>query len=115
MKKRREPMTDHSRMLKPVQTISQDRAISYDSGEKRPEWLDPIGMSQLKLAVEKKAKTVAVHGVEYAITYGIKINLPASGDVRECVMLKRTDGHYVPFAYVSLWRILNFQFEEGKG
>jgi hypothetical protein len=115
MKKRREPMTDHERMLKPVRTISQDRAINYDSGQKRPEWLDPIGMSQLKRAVEKKDKTVVIHGIEYAVTYGIKTTLPASGDERESVKLKRTDGGYVPFAYVSLKRILNFQFEEGKG
>ena len=97
----------------PVSTVSKQQAEIFDYTPDR-DWLNPISMSRLKLAVEAEAKRVALNGTEYKITYGIYIDLPVSGDRRECVRLDRVDGGLAPFGYVSVARLKQFEFEENK-
>ena len=79
------------------------------------DWINPISMSMLQKAVKRKAATVVMNGIEYGITYDLYLDLPASGERREVVKLKRTDGGYAPFGYVSVSRIKRFQFEDEDG
>ena len=79
------------------------------------DWLNPINMAKLKHAVILEAKTVILDGNTFDITYGIMWDLPASGETRECVKLrKRGPGPQVPFGYVAMKTIMNFEFEEKK-
>jgi len=89
---------------------SEKQASYLDSKrDKSRDWLNPIAMSSLQRACKNRSNTVILNGVEYSITYGEMFKL-LSGD-RECVKLKRTDGHYAPFGYVSLDKIHRFIFE----
>ena len=91
-------------------TVGEKQASYLDSKrDKTRDWLNPIAMSSLQRACAAKKKTVVLNGIMFAITYGEIFKL-MSGD-RECVKLKRTDGGYVPFGYVSLDRIRRFKFE----
>ncbi len=101
-----------SRGIIPVETISTQQAFEIDNNRTRDrDWLSPISMSKLKLAVEKKAKTVELNGRMYNIEYGHVLNMRLTGK-RECVKLRRVDGGKVPFGYVSLDRLARFEFEE---
>lgn len=115
MRKRTEPLTEHSRVFGQVETIPERKALEYDINQKRRDWLDPIGMSQLKRAVEKKRDKAIIHGIEYNLTYGDSIRSKVLGNDNPVVKVKRADGILVPFGYVSIDRILKFEFEEGKG
>lgn len=76
------------------------------------DWLNPIAMSMLKSAVEKNAKMVVLNGLEFTITYGIIFTMKATGEERECVMLKRTGPQpSAPFGYIALKTIRDFEFE----
>ena len=103
-------LLDSGRALVPVSTTTTAKAIEFDT---RPDkiWMNPISMSQLQAAVKKRAKTVHLNGREYAITYGINFRSKVMDEDRECVKLKRTDGGYAPFGYVSMARIMAFTFE----
>lgn len=84
--------------------------------DKRPDndWLNPISMSMLKAAVEKKKPQVKLNDdVVYNITYGIMWKSKLIPDY-ECIMLKRADGKFGSFGYISMKRILNFDFEKGE-
>jgi hypothetical protein len=70
-------------------------------------------MSALKRAVEKKAKTVILNGHKFDITYGIVWKYKLSDDT-ECIKLKRSDGSSAPFGYVSVKKILNFEYENDE-
>ena len=82
--------------------------------EKSQNWLNPISMSRLQKAVAEDATEIVLEGIRYSITYGHTINFPASGEVRECIKLQRTDGQFVPFGYVSLKKIKEFDFAKGE-
>lgn len=100
----------------PPKTVTKKEAQIFDTSakpEKRKDWLDPIGMSQLQNAVQKKAKTAFIHGREYNLTYGIYQESPLT-ERYEVVKVKRKDGVLAPFGYVSLSRILKFDFEAGE-
>lgn len=76
------------------------------------QWLNPIAMSNLKRAVQKKKDRVILHGIEYRITYGHILTYTALRETVESIHLARTDGQFAPRGYVELRRILNFEFEE---
>lgn len=103
---------DSLRNWTPVNPSAKKDAELFDT---RPdsEWLNPISMGTLKAAVEKKQPQVQLNGELYDITYGItwpaKLVAPY-----ECIMLKRADGKFGSFGYISMKRILNFDFEKGK-
>jgi hypothetical protein len=83
----------------------------FDEREKM-DWLNPIAMSTLKRAVEKHAETVVLNGLEFSITYGIIFKMRATGEDRECVMLKRTGIQpSAPFGYIAMKTIMGFEFE----
>lgn len=77
-------------------------------------FLDPIAMSQLQRAYKGRKKTVVLSGIEYAITYGFKRHYPVSGENAEAIRLNRTDGKFIPMAYVAVKRILSFKFDEDE-
>ena len=77
-------------------------------------FLDPIAMSKLQRAYKGRQKTVVLNGIEYSITYGFKRRYPVSGEDAEAIRLNRTDGKFVPMAYVSVKRILAFKFDEDE-
>ena len=74
-------------------------------------FLDPISMSHLQRAYKGRKKTVKLNGIEYAITYGYTYTYPISGEKRDSIKLHRTDGALVPRGYISVKRILAFNFE----
>ena len=74
------------------------------------EWLNPIVMSQLQRAVLHSQKKVLLDGKEFSIEYGHQFGKVT--DSYECVLLQPTDGSYVPMGYVSLSKILAFEFED---
>ena len=67
-------------------------------------------MSALKRAVESKRKTVILNGNQFDITYGITWHYKLTEDA-PCIMLRRSDGEPVPFGYVAIKKILEFQYE----
>lgn len=94
----------------PVKIIPRKAEDIFDTSRKAKEWLDPIGMSQLQDAVLKNQDYAIIHGIKYNMTFG---HMFFRGE-RECVMLKRADGDFVPFGYVSLDKILAFDFENSR-
>lgn len=80
-------------------------------GEKY-DWLNPIAMSELQKAVRKRAATVVLNGTRFDIEYGILWKYAVTEDT-ECIKLSRADGGYVPFGYVSMKKILDFDFDNG--
>lgn len=90
--------------------VSKKEASVFDSRPDR-DWLNPISMSRLKDAVSEKAKKVVLNGVEFAITYGHTFTYKTTGEVVECVKLKRTDGGFVPFGYIALYNLDKFRFD----
>jgi hypothetical protein len=96
---------DERRNLAPTRPLTQQRADMLDSRTVVADWLNPISMSKLKRALKRKDKTVVLNGNEYSITHGYKFLDYA------CIRLKRTDGIYAPFGYVSIDKILRFEFE----
>lgn len=83
----------------------------FDSNPDR-DWLNPISMATLQRAVERSRKTVLLNGVEYSIER-VMWHSKLVGDY-PVVKLTRTDGEYVPFGYVSVKRIREFDFEKGE-
>lgn len=104
---------ESNRAKPPVSTSAPAVALMYEDVKDR-DWLNPIAMSTLQKAVKRKDKRVILNGVEFAITYGIKTTFKASGEIRESVKLKRTDGEFAPFGYVPIKTIKEFVFEEKK-
>ena len=102
---------DSYRASPPVTTTSARRALEFDV---RPDkiWLNPISMSQLKSAVMKKKNQVVLNGRLYDITYNQNWTSKITGEVREGIKLKRADGGFAPIGYVSIQRIMRFDFEE---
>jgi len=86
----------------------------FDESSKERDWLNPMAMSELQRAVKDKRTTVVLNGIEFEIKYEIKWHSKVL-NTRDCIRLKRTDGFYAPFAYVSMARILNFEFEDDNG
>lgn len=101
---------DDARNVPPISTASPSEALEFDQ---RPDkmWMNPIALSTLQRAVKRNQKTVLLNGREFSIEYGIYFDLPASGERREMVKLKRTDGSFVPFGYIAMKRIKEFTFE----
>ena len=64
------------------------------------DWMNPIAMSQLKVAVKRNHHTVVLNGTEFTITYlGEKIRLnPVRG--------------FVPMGFFRIKDVLDFEFEE---
>jgi len=77
----------------------------------KSDWLNPIAMSKLKSAVERKEKTVVLNGTVFNITYGEQFKSRLGMESTECVKLKRADGGFAPFGYVSLKRLEKFEFD----
>jgi hypothetical protein len=104
---------DSLRNYHPVKPLPAKDAQYFDD---RPDndWLNPIAMSKLKHAVERKKPTVVLsEGVQYDITYGIIWKSALIPDY-EVIRLKRSDGNFGSFGYISMKRILNFDFEKGE-
>ncbi len=112
MRPRNKTVEGH-RNWSPVETTTEERASVFDDRPDR-DWLNPNSMSALKRAVEKKAKTVTLNGNKFDIIYGIIWEYKLSDD-RECIKLKRSDGSFAPFGYVSLKKILDFEYEGHHG
>jgi hypothetical protein len=96
--------------------ISAARAKEVDAKrEASRDWLNPISMSKLQAAVKAKKNDVVLDdGLRYNITYGIKRTSAILGDELESIKLQRADGQFVPFAYISLKRIIDFDFAQGE-
>lgn len=92
----------------PHSTVQE--ASVFDSRPDR-DWLNPISMSRIKDAVSENKRKVILNGVEFAITYGHTFTYKTTGEVVECVKLKRTDGDFVPFGYIALHTIEKFRFD----
>jgi hypothetical protein len=76
------------------------------------DWLNPLSMSVLKRAVGRKDKAVVLNGHQFDIEYGHSFPSKLVTDHDgACIKLKRSDGSYAPFGYVSLARINRFNFE----
>lgn len=101
-------------MAKDDRTVSKQEAELFDSTSDSREWLNPIAMSQLQRAVKDEAKEVVLNGVKYLITYGYRHTYPASKETIDSVRLNRADGTFVPMGYISMKRILKFDFEKGE-
>ena len=101
---------DEHRSLPPASTSTERHAEFFDNNTKDKDWLNPIAMSSLKRAVAKKKKIVVLNGTEFSITYGIYFRSTVL-EPRESIMLKRTDGEFVPFGYIPIVRIQEFIFE----
>lgn len=97
-------------------TISKKMAAELDARrESSRDWLNPISMSKLQRAVKEKKKDVVLDdGVRYNITYGIKRTSKVTQEELESIKLKRADGGFVPFAYISMKRIEEFDFANGE-
>lgn len=106
------PHADQMRNVSPPSTVTVEKAQFLDTLRKGTDWLDPINFLALKSAVSRKKPTVVLNGNVFNITYDIYIDLPVSGDRREVVKLKRADGAYAPFGYVSVDRLNRFKFDE---
>jgi hypothetical protein len=78
------------------------------------EWLNPIAMDQLQTAVKGKKKEVVLDGVKYMIEYGFRRDYPVSKERIDSIRLTRADGGFVPRGYISVKRIMDFQFEGKK-
>ena len=96
-----------------IPTSSAKNAMEFDARGDR-DWLNPIAMSKLQVAVKARKDEVVLNGIKFSITYGQMFTFPASGETRESVKLQRTDGQFVPFGYVPIKRILEFDFEKGE-
>lgn len=92
----------------PPDTSTSRQKDVFDSRPER-DWMNPIAMSTLKSAVEKRAKTVILNGTEFSLTYRA-LELPLTGK-REVVRIKRTDGGFAPFGEVALETLEKFKFE----
>jgi hypothetical protein len=88
---------------------STKRQVDYFVSHFERDWLNPIAMGTLQHAVKERRQFVILNGIEFAITYLTK-KYPLTGE-REEVKLKRVDGLMAPFGFVSMKRILEFQFE----
>jgi hypothetical protein len=97
--------------MPPFGTMSKTDAVEFDE-HKDGDWLNPIAMSYLKDAVEKRASTVVLRGDRFNITYGFKRTYPASNETVESIRLTPADGGFVPMGYVSMKKILEFDFEK---
>jgi hypothetical protein len=104
------------RISKREQTMSKERAADLDARRQAArDWLNPISMSKLQRAVKNSADDVVLDdGIRYNITYGITRTSKVTGEVLESVKIERTDGQFVPFAFVSLKRIKEFDFAKGE-
>ncbi len=98
-----------------MSTVTKKRAAELDAKrEESRDWLNPISMSRLQRAYNDKEKDVVLEGVRYNITRGIKRTSKVTGEVFESIKLQRADGEFVPFAYISVKRIVDFDFAEGE-
>ncbi len=112
MKTKQPQRGDEYRTWQPVKTSTEQTADEFDNRKSRDrDWLNPIAMSSLKHAVEKKRKKVILNGQDFAIEYGYVIKLPITGN-RPCVTVSRSDGSMVPFGYIALDTLKNFVFEK---
>lgn len=96
-----------------TKTSTAKEAEVFDTSakpEKRKDWLDPIGMSQLQRAVQNRSKIAFIHGREYVLEYGHRHESKIA-ESYDLVKVKRKDGVMAPFGYVSLKKILEFDFE----
>ncbi len=99
---------DKHRASPPVSTSGRIQALEFDTNKlNSQDWLDPINMSALQRAVQKRAKSVVLNGNEFTVTYGHYI-VPDE----ESVFLKRKDGSFAPCGYVRISKILRFKFED---
>jgi len=104
---------DDIKSWKPVNTTSESGAMEFDT-RRDSNWLNPIAMSSLKRAVGRKQKKVILNGRNFIIEYGHVTKLPVSGD-RASVLVKPADERFmVPFGYIAIDTLKNFQFEDKK-
>lgn len=76
------------------------------------DWLNPISMSKLQRAVKRGDETVELNGTIFSIEV---VEWWSYYDgTRKSVKLKRVDGQFAPFGYISLKRILSFDFETSE-
>lgn len=94
--------------------MGESAAAEFDSAQGDRDWLNPINMSKLQKAVKRDETEVVLGGVRYSITYGFKRKYPVSHETVESVRLNRMDGQFVPCGYVSMKRILEFDFAKGE-
>lgn len=106
--------SDQMRGWSPIVTATTEQAEMFDT-RKDSDWLNPISVSSLQRAVKSRKKTVILNGDEFTISYGHMFNTGprAVTEPYECAKLKRKDGSYAPFGYVSVDKILRFKFEDG--
>jgi len=91
-----------------VAVSAETRAAQEDM---QKDWLNPVAMSMLKNATDKRAKTVVLNGVQFDLTYGEYFKSKLGNDASESVKVKRSDGSFAPFGYVSLARLAKFEFD----
>ena len=97
-------------------TNEQIRAV-FNEKHTGGNWINnPIVMSQLKSAVQKRADTVTFgegdEAVEYRISYDHTFKWKTAQEIDRCVLLERTDGGLIPWGYVPLRIIEQFEFEK---
>lgn len=102
-------MSDYSRVEGMPVPMGSRLAVEYDTTSRDREWLNPIAMSTLQSVVKKRGTRAVLNGIEYELSYERKI-YPVTGE-REVIRLKRTDGELVPFGFISVDRVLKFEFE----
>ena len=100
-----------------INTVGKNTAALFDSKRDRDrDWLNPISLSTLKRACERRAKEVILNGRPYIITYHVMMNTGprAITGSYECIKLKRKDGIPAPIGYLNLAKVLRFDFEQGR-
>jgi len=100
-------------MTRHVITMTPKSAEVFDARPDR-DWLNPISMSKLQVAVKTREKTVILNDREFAIEYGILGYSKVLNSTYECICLRRVDGELAPFGYLSVKRIEEFTFEKEK-
>jgi hypothetical protein len=99
--------SDHQR--KRMVAVSAEDKLSQETMKK--DWLNPVAMSHLKAAAEKRADTVVLNGIRFNLEYGVYFKSKLGNDSGESVKVKRADGGFAPFGYVSLRRLAGFEFD----
>lgn len=91
-----------------------DKDITYTSKSlyrpKETDWLNPIAMRELQIAVRGKKKEVVLNGTKFRIEYGYSWKSEYDGE-HPLVKVSRMDGAYAPFGYISVKRINEYDFE----
>jgi hypothetical protein len=93
----------------PPKTATGKVADVFDNRSDR-DWLNPNAMVILQEAVKNRRKKVTLNEVNYSLEYGVFFKSKVL-ESRESVKITRTDGFFAPFGYVTVKRILDFDYE----